>query len=986
MGLATINEISKEHNWKWRLGDFIELKLLDNGLSASDYSDWSVGICHRVYACTLLPMSGFTRIDSYLVNAGSETWGYVEWTDYFDVHLYDGDFKTIDYLSIDGHSAQAPSCTLPYDTTASTGSSTRRIKRLPDGTGNWNVPSGNSQPATEGENNTDIPANAVTLSISDATTPQGSNMVFNLSLPANVLNVVISYTTFNGSALGGTDYTSSTGTLTIPAGTTTGSITVPTLVSGATLSQNFYVILNSVTNAAYPDQGAIGTITVPVIAVDHYRFEYDGSGLTCATEPVVLKACANADCSSLYTGTAMVTAGASTPAPGSTTASVDSSFVGSATFNFAETMETTLTLSLLSKSPSAPVVCYENGVADANCDYKVEDTGFLFFNENNVAPEGVNEIVNQLSNKPSNVGYKARNYSFQAVQTDTTTGVCAPLFADGVSVEMEVTYECVDPSNCSGDPVSLFNNGNTLVLGKLGTTSDHNIQFGADSKADFSFIYPEAGQIRLHLSKSIELSPTKTTVMTGTSNSFVVRPFGLKLDMNSEANAYATDASGSVFKKTGEAFTVNATAARWVNGEDEFDEFGAAGADGQPDANVNINDNDTAANFSGVTLKLTHSVTHPIGGAPGTLSGNLTTQAFNASVATINNTKFNEVGVIRLNAQLQQEDYLGAGNIYGNLANVGRFVPDHFNLSNGLVAKACVNFSYMDQPFNVSMTLEAQNSSGDPTVNYTGAHAKASLVFVAENNNTGVDFGARLTGLAANWTAGAIDSPMTTNFARATAPLIDGPYDNLLLGLQIDDGEVGAEITLSNTADMNATTTGVCAGASCNAVTIDANETLVRYGRLKAENSFGPLGQSLTVPIYAEYFNGTTFVLSNTDSCSVIAANAIDLSGTAISPFAGSTNVLNITTDAVAGSTSAVTDTNTQSQATQGIFDLTLSSPTLVGVDEGYVPIIIDATLYPWLRFDWDGDDTVDDVLPTVRATFGQFRGNDRVIYWREKK
>jgi hypothetical protein len=133
----------------------------------------------------------------------------------------------------------APSCTIPRDTTASSDNSTRRTRRLPDGSGDWDTPSGNSSPSTEGESNVTPQAGSGTLSIADATAAQGSNMVFNLSLTSNP-----------------------------------------------------YAVAN--------DQVAIGTITVPVSTVDHYRFEYDGSAVTCATETVIVKACANADCSTLY--------------------------------------------------------------------------------------------------------------------------------------------------------------------------------------------------------------------------------------------------------------------------------------------------------------------------------------------------------------------------------------------------------------------------------------------------------------------------------------------------------------------------------------------------------------------------------------------------------------------------------------------------------------------------------------------------------------
>ncbi len=37
-----------------------------------------------------------------------------------------------------------------------------------------------------------------------------------------------------------------------------------------------------------------------------------------------------------------------------------------------------------------------------------------------------------------------------------------------------------------------------------------------------------------------------------------------------------------------------------------------------------------------------------------------------------------------------------------------------------------------------------------------------------------------------------------------------------------------------------------------------------------------------------------------------------------------------------------------------------------------------------WLRFDWDDDTSTADTDATATATFGQYRGHDRIIYWRE--
>ncbi|MFT4925609.1 MAG: hypothetical protein ACI8WB_001702 [Phenylobacterium sp.] len=84
----------------------------------------------------------------------------------------------------------------------------------------------------------------------------------------------------------------------------------------------------------------------------------------------------------------------------------------------------------------------------------------------------------------------------------------------------------------------------------------------------------------------------------------------------------------------------------------------------------------------------------------------------------------------------------------------------------------------------------------------------------------------------------------------------------------------------------------------------------------------------------------------------------------------------------VAGPTTAA-----QLSAVNGYFDLTLNVPRVVsGVETGQVPLSININAYPWLQFDWGGDGVDDIILPEATATYGQLRGNDRVIYWREKR
>ena len=78
------------------------------------------------------------------------------------------------------------------------------------------------------------------------------------------------------------------------------------------------------------------------------------------------------------------------------------------------------------------------------------------------------------------------------------------------------------------------------------------------------------------------------------------------------------------------------------------------------------------------------------------------------------------------------------------------------------------------------------------------------------------------------------------------------------------------------------------------------------------------------------------------------------------------------------GALAAISISGVSLSAGEGTIDL--DAPGVTGSVD--LTIDLDAAGSPWLRFDWDGDSTVDD--PTGRASFGIFEGSPRRIYLRE--
>jgi Calx-beta domain len=100
------------------------------------------------------------------------------------------------------------------------------------------------------------------ITINDVTGNEGDNFTFTVSLSTPSVNTItVNYSTANGTALAGSDYTAGTGTLTFTAGQTTRTI----IVTGVEdlvdeVDENYTISLSSATNAAISDPTANATI------------------------------------------------------------------------------------------------------------------------------------------------------------------------------------------------------------------------------------------------------------------------------------------------------------------------------------------------------------------------------------------------------------------------------------------------------------------------------------------------------------------------------------------------------------------------------------------------------------------------------------------------------------------------------------------------------------------------------------------------------
>lgn len=684
---------------------------------------------------------------------------------------------------------------------------------------------------------------------------------------------------------------------------------------------------------------------------DHIRIEHDGEGLTCMPESVTVRACANAACTSEFTGNVTTTlnptgwVGGDTISftGGHTTAQLSRTSVGAVTLGAGST----------TPPPVGAARCYIGPTA--NCSMNFVDAGFIFSESAN-GPEA--SVPHQTAGIPFGP------YWLRAVKTNTTTKACEAAIQGRRSVNFN--YVCIDPVTCSTGSLM------TILSQTVGSAATPlNLDFDADGNASLGSIdYEDVGKIRVNASTTIDNNGTPV-VLSGSlkgpgGSPFVVRPdhFDLSLIKCADGtdNPGAIDADGPKFCRAGQDFNVTVT-ARSHTGQ-ETPNFGQETV---PES-----------------VKLTSDLVPGLGlSASGTLSGNF--GSFSNGEAS-DNFSWDEVGIITLTPSIEDGDYLGAGDVSGTASgNIGRFYPHHVELTNASLTPACGTFSYMAQPFGLSFKLTAKALGGATTTNYSGDFAKldpatsiwsssalppppnqAKFALGAKNGTIPLSSRLDLASInpAGSWADGM--ATITVNnlkFNRAGSP--DGPFDPLDLGVALWDED---GVTLESSAlDMDTDGDG-------NNDSKRLGQTTMRFGRMTAERRHQSLEtESISLPLTAQYWDGSTFITNDLDNCTTLNTAQLRLDNNEQTNQRDGTIL-------VGGSTVNLTGAGTLNL---GVLNLNLSAPGLG--HGGFVDITpeLDAASYPWLRYDWDSDGDDDD--PRGRASWGMYRGNPHVIYMRER-
>lgn len=678
------------------------------------------------------------------------------------------------------------------------------------------------------------------------------------------------------------------------------------------------------------------------ITFDHLLIEHDGTALTCEPETITVRACANASCSAEYTSSDVSIS--LTPVSGWAGGNNQTVIGGNSAFTLAHTTAEPVTLGITSSSPSPTntVQCLNTSTSANDCTLTYYDSGFIY---------NVPDLTSCAT---------SANITVSAVRLDNTSQACLPTFQNTTkTINFWSTYS----SPASGANQVVLNNGTantTIATSSPGTGVSLN--FNASGQASITATYNDAGQL------SLNSNYTSGTLTMSGSDSFISVPSRLYV-YSDDANAACASngATCSVITKAGSSFNLKVRAA--------------------------CADNTVTPNFVLNNIALAHTNT-----APAVAQGTLGVASFNMVSAdngdhTISTQTVSEVGVFTFTAT--SPAYLSAPGPSGTSTYIGRFTPDHFCVSNANLtnrtdsntqASCTDSFSYLDEDFTDTFTLTAQRngatcSDGTSTSNYSASFSKFNTTALLSGDDTSnanetgllnfaaldstsstnlsprINFNTASSTSSGQFTSGSLNVTSIMNIARSgSAPgyTAETAFTSTDIGIKPIDTD---SITLSST---NLTIGG--------ATYFNVGNTALYFGRLYADNTFGTEQEGLPMWAEPQYCNAQSGGVCNDwktkadDTCSLFTVTAP--TDTIIGETSGGGNgywVSGINYSASSGITYAADSNNHKAGW--------LVWYTAGGTGGTYtIPFVT----HPYLITE-DGS-----------ASFGLYRGDDRIIYWRE--
>ncbi|GMM89230.1 DUF6701 domain-containing protein [Vibrio fortis] len=458
------------------------------------------------------------------------------------------------------------------------------------------------------------------------------------------------------------------------------------------------------------------------------------------------------------------------------------------------------------------------------------------------------------------------------------------------------------------------------------------------------------------------------------TGSFDVASRPWKFAVCTDSDSSGTSSSGNGFAAAGEEFDVYAKPIRYTDG-----------------ATI-CNDALVTENYlkSNASVAITHTLDTPIddGSVLGSLNPNSELTKNATSIVEANkgykfeSLKYSEAGSFNFIATETGSFY---GNILGGFSGskaIGRFYPKYFRVidQNWNYAGA-QSFNYMNQNFEqVSFDVEAlskevsingKTEAPQPVHNYQYFDSKLQTSFSLYESELATRFISPSFGNGvwngSNQSIGHFSTSLSgdcrgsSSFcvtkADTTVGYEDGPYN-------LNEGVSGDITDIRLAIEDNIDPVEFWSGGDQL-----LKEPDIRFGRIDLDDVGGSSGAIIAIPLRAEYWNGSQFVVNEDDRTTNVAAST---SASSVI-WSGDDST---TTTATLKNGGVVTDGESR--------NLTASQGEGVSTRE-QVQLWQSMNLTPWLRYNWDSDEVSDDANgeqdPSTVVTFGIYRGNDRVIY-----
>jgi MSHA biogenesis protein MshQ len=670
-------------------------------------------------------------------------------------------------------------------------------------------------------------------------------------------------------------------------------------------------------------------------AVDHYELSFSTPQFSCQPIPVKIRACADSACS---TTIAINHKLSMTPAD---------RWLGDGTVTFVGTDTATAYLKRRPGTVSLGVAGENYDCRSGDCRLEIRASGF--------------EI---RIKEPNLIAGEPKEFTLQALYLDKS-GACVKneSFAE-TERQIEFWSEYTPPE--SGIFPLWINNTET---GKSESTATPvTVIFDSEAKNDkpLSVRYDDAGEVILQVG-FVGSGREEELEMRG-SKPLVSRPHGFCIRVDGPG---CTDVDCPLFRpnektvRAGDPFDLHITPVRMP-------------------ASPSLEESCVATpGFSGKLL-LRSQVVIPNGFVEPLENGPLEIADYQhppGGAYKLENQKLHEVGSFQI--EVRSEGYLGFMP-FGSVSEViGRFAPAYLkaelnipSLQAGCSAGSA-GFSYQDQPIEFAvppeLTITGMSRNKSPTRNYDrgdywklGDQLVPALEFAAGQTQEA----SRLSVGLFKWTSDADHDGSRTY--RMEEPVlyarpVGGPHPDkdtafapqLLLTMAVD------ELT-----DRDSTCHGEagCVGLESASFGFSNPTDEIRLGRLRIGSAHGSDLSVLSLPVTAEYFDGQGYRRNELDSCTRFDPAVAD----AFEPSApgGTVPVLSYP-EANKDSGSG------EYRLKAGYGAYLLSAPGVSGSQT-----IRFNNLPNWLKHDWDGTPGLDS--PSGLATFGIYKGNDKIIFRRE--